>query len=116
VETIAPEFIKWDDFSKVEMRVGTIIEAEFFKEARKPALKVKVDFGELGVKKSSAQITALYDPAEIVGRQVIAVINFKPKQIANFMSECLILGAVGDENEVVLIQPERRVVDGSRIG
>lgn len=108
-------WIEWEDFSKVEMRVGTIIEAEFFKEARKPALKVRVDFGELGIKKSSAQITALYQPEEIVGKQVVAVVNFRPKQIANFMSECLILGVMGSE-EVVLLQPDRKVTNGLRIG
>lgn len=107
--------IEWEDFSKVEMRVGTIIEAEHFKEARKPALKVKVDFGEIGVKKSSAQITDLYKPEDLLGRQVIAVVNFRPKQIANFMSECLILGVMGSE-EVILLQPDRPVPNGLRIG
>ena len=109
------DWIEWADFSKVEVRVGTIIEAEFFEEARKPALKVKVDFGEFGVKKSSAQITALYEPADIVGKQVVAVMNFRPKQIANLMSECLILGVMGKE-EVVLLQPDRQVPNGLRIG
>lgn len=107
--------IEWEDFSKVEMRVGTIIEAEHFKEARKPALKVKVNFGEIGIKKSSAQITDLYKPEDLLGRQVIAVVNFRPKQIANFMSECLILGVMGSE-EVILLQPDRPVSNGLRIG
>lgn len=107
--------IEWEDFSKVEMRVGTIIEAEHFKEARKPALKVKVDFGEIGIKKSSAQMTALYKPSDLLGKQVVAVVNFRPKQIANFMSECLILGVMGSE-EVILVQPDRPVPNGLRIG
>ncbi|HLW19678.1 MAG TPA: tRNA-binding protein [Cyclobacteriaceae bacterium] len=116
MKTVVNEFLSWDHFLGVEMRVGTIIEADIFKEAKKPAIKLLVDFGKWGVKKSSAQITALYDPAEIVGQQVIAVINFKPKQIANFMSECLILGAVDNDGKVVLIKPERVVTDGLRIG
>lgn len=115
MEKIVSEFIEWEDFAKVEMRVGTIVEAEFFKEARKPALKVKIDFGDWGTKKSSAQITALYDPAVIVGKQVVAVVNFKPRQIANFMSECLILGVMGKE-EVILLEPDRKVPNGLRIG
>ena len=109
------DYIEWEDFSKVEVRVGTIIEAEHFKEARKPALKVKVDFGEVGTKKSSAQITDLYEPEDLLGRQVVAVVNFRPKQIANFMSECLILGVMGSE-EVILLQPDRPVPNGLRIG
>ena len=109
------DYIEWEDFSKVEMRVGTIIEAEHFKEARKPALKVKVDFGEIGVKKSSAQITDLYEPEDLLGRQVIAVVNFRSKQIANFMSECLILGVLGSEG-VILLQPDRPVSNGLKIG
>src|SRR5690554_3263884 len=116
MKSVVDEFLSWEHFSGVEMRVGTIIEAENFKEAKKPAIKLLVDFGKWGIKKSSAQITALYDPAQIIGQQVIAVINFKPKQIANFMSECLILGVVGNDNEVVLIKPEREAPNGLRIG
>jgi tRNA-binding protein len=108
-------WIEWEDFSKVEMRVGTIIEAEHFKEARKPALKVKVDFGDIGIKKSSAQITDLYEPSDLLGRQVVAVVNFRPKQIGNFMSECLILGVMGKEG-VILLQPDRAVPNGLKIG
>lgn len=109
------DYIEWEDFAKVEIRVGTIIEAEHFKEARKPALKVKVDFGDIGIKKSSAQITDLYEPEDLLGRQVIAVVNFRSKQMANFMSECLILGVLGSEG-VILLQPDRPVSNGLKIG
>lgn len=107
--------ITWEDFEKVEMHVGTVLEAEDFPEARNPAYKLKIDFGELGVKKSSAQITKLYGKEDLPGRQVIAVTNFPPKQIANLMSECLVLGVVGGDGEVVLLQPEREVKNGYRI-
>lgn len=108
--------LTWDDFMKVEMRVGTIIAAEEFKEVRNPAYKIVVDFGELGERKTSAQITKLYTPEELIGRQVVAVVNFPKKQIANIMSECLILGGVGENKEVTLLQPERSVKNGTRIG
>lgn len=111
----AEEKITWDDFVKVDMRVGTIVSAEIFEEARRPAYKVVVDFGELGQRKSSAQITKLYAPEELVGRQVIGVVNFPKKQIATLMSECLILGAV-DGDLVTLLTPERGVKNGLRIG
>lgn len=108
--------ISWEDFEKVEIRVGTIIDAQDFPEARSPAFQLRIDFGdELGVKKTSAQITKLYGLEELVGKQVVAVVNFPPKQIANFMSECLILGVLGDDKEVVLLQPERKVENGRRI-
>lgn len=107
--------ISWQDFEKLEMRVGTIIQAEEFKEARNPAYKVIVDFGDYGKRKSSAQITKLYLPEELIGKQVIAVVNFPPKQIANMMSECLILGAVDDE-EVTLLTSDKQVKNGLRIG
>ncbi|MBI2144725.1 tRNA-binding protein [Candidatus Woesearchaeota archaeon] len=107
--------ITWADFEKVEMRVGTITAAEAFPEARNPAYKLTVDFGSFGVKKSSAQITALYKTSELVGRQVIAVVNFPPKQVANFSSDCLVLGVVGSDKEVILLQPEREVENGLRI-
>lgn len=106
--------IEWNDFEKVEMRVGTIVEAEEFPEARRPAYKLKIDFGEFGVKKTSAQITKLYKCEDLVGKQIIAVVNFPPKQIANFMSECLVLGAVDDEN-VTLLKPGKEVKNGLRI-
>ncbi|MCG8328040.1 MAG: tRNA-binding protein [Chitinophagales bacterium] len=108
--------LSWDEFMKVEMRVGTIISAEEFKEVRNPAYKMKIDFGDYGIKKTSAQITKLYKPEDIIGKQVIAVVNFPPKQIANIMSECLVLGGIGDNKEVILIEPERAVENGMRIG
>jgi tRNA-binding protein len=107
--------ISWNEFSKVEMRVGTVMQAEVFKEAKKPAYTMIVDFGDLGTRKTSAQITSLYTPDELIGKQVIAVINFPPKQIANLQSECLILGAV-EGGEVTLLIPDKPVKDGLRIG
>ncbi|MCD6127156.1 MAG: tRNA-binding protein [Methanomicrobia archaeon] len=107
--------ITWEDFEKIEMRVGTVLEVEDFPEARKPSYKMKIDFGEFGIKKSSAQITKLYRKEDLIGKQVIAVTNFPPKQIANFMSECLVLGVILNEKEVVLLQPERTVPNGLRI-
>ena len=108
--------LNWNEFMRVEMRVGTIIEAGLLENVRDPAYKLKVDFGEFGVKKSSAQITKLYPPDNIIGKQVIAVINFPVKQIGTFMSECLILGAIGSDKAVTLIEPERKVKNGLRIG
>jgi tRNA-binding protein len=108
--------LTWDDFMKVEMRVGTVLSAEPFEEAHKPAYKLLVDFGPQGIRKTSAQITHFYKTADLIGRQVVGVVNFPPKQIANMKSECLILGAVGPENWVVLLEPERKVTDGMRIG
>lgn len=107
--------IQWSDFSKIEMRVGTIIEAEVFKEAKKPAYKLIVDFGALGQRKTSAQITKRYSPDAIIGKQVIAVVNFPPKQIANIQNECLILGAV-DGEDVTLLTTDNPVKNGLRIG
>jgi tRNA-binding protein len=104
--------LTWTDFEKVEMRVGTILTAEDFPKAKLPAYQLTIDFGEFGIKKSSAQITKLYQKEELPGRQVIAVVNFPPKQIANFFSECLVLGVVGDEKEITLLQPERKVKMG----
>jgi tRNA-binding protein len=108
--------INWDDFEKIDMRTGTIIKAEIFAAAKKPAYQLTIDFGELGIKKSSAQITVHYNPADLVGKQIIAVINFPPKQIANFISECLVLGVYDDNNNVVLLQPQQPVTNGLRIG
>ncbi len=107
--------ISWNEFSKVEIRVGTITDAEVFEKAKKPAYKLKIDFGDQGIKKSSAQITKRYSVSELVGKQVVAVVNFPPKQIADFMSECLVLGVV-DDDSVVLLQPDKVVKNGLRIG
>ena len=109
--------ISWSDFEKIEMRVGTIIEVNDFPEARKPAYRLTVDFGAtLGVKRSSAQITVHYTKEELLNRQVIAVVNFPPKRIAGFTSECLVLGVYDSNNDVVLLQPERSVHNGDKIG
>jgi tRNA-binding protein len=107
--------LSWDDFMKVEMRVGTVLRAELNEKARHPAYKIYIDFGELGTLKSSAQITKKYQAEELAGRQVIAVVNFPPKQIADMMSECLILGAVEQKGEVTLIRPDIPVENGMRI-
>lgn len=108
--------IRRSDFEKVDMRIGTIIKASVFKEARKPALKLEIDFGnELGIKKSSAQITELYTCDELIGKQIMAVINFPPKQIGPFMSECLVMG-VYNSNGVVLLEPNHKVENGEKIG
>ncbi|MFT6137948.1 tRNA-binding protein [Patiriisocius sp. Uisw_017] len=107
--------ISWNDFEKVEIRVGTIIKVLDFPEARKSAYQLKIDFGaDLGVKKSSAQITTLYTKEELEGKQIVAVVNFPKKQISTFMSECLVLGAVSG-NDVILLNPERRVENGLQI-
>ncbi|WBX75521.1 tRNA-binding protein [Tenacibaculum ovolyticum] len=108
--------LTWNDFTKVEMRIGTIISADIFEEARNPAYKMQIDFGEYGIKKTSAQITKLYTPKELIGNQIVAVINFPKKQIATIMSECLVLGGIGDNKEVTLISPERKIKNGTRIG
>ncbi|HSC53384.1 MAG TPA: tRNA-binding protein [Phnomibacter sp.] len=108
--------ITQSDFEQIDMRAGTIVDAQPFEKARNPSYKLWIDFGELGIKKSSAQITALYKPEELVGRQVIAVVNFPPKQIANFISECLVLGVYNEQNDVVLLQPDRQVQNGGKIG
>ena len=116
MKTTEEDQLSWSTFMQVEMRVGTIISAEEFKEVRNPAYKMLVDFGALGIKKTSAQITKLYDADSLVGRQVVAVVNFPPKQIANMMSECLVLGVIGNDKEIILLQPERQVENGTRIG
>ena len=108
--------ITWEDFAKVDMRIGTIINAEIFKEVKRPAYKLMIDFGDIGIKKSSAQITKLYQPEKLIGKQVVAVVNFPAKQIANMMSECLVIAGVGQENDIVLLQPERKMLNGTKIG
>jgi tRNA-binding protein len=108
--------IEWRDFERVDIRVGTVVAAEPFPEARRPAYRLRVDFGQgIGVKKSSAQITDLYEPGELLGRQVLAVVNFSPKQIGPMRSECLVLGFPRADGAVVLAQPERPVPDGTRM-
>ena len=107
--------ITWSDFEQVEIRVGTILRAEPFPEARKPAYKLWVDFGEFGVKKSSAQITALYTPEQLVGSQVLAVTNFPPRQVGPFMSEVLVTGFVQDDGSVVLARPDKPTRNGSKL-
>jgi tRNA-binding protein len=108
--------ISWGDFEKVDIRVGTIMEVNDFPNARKPSFQLTIDFGELGIKKSSAQITTLYEKEKLVGKQVIAVVNFPVKQIANFFSECLVLGVYNEANDVVLLQPSLQVKNGCKIG
>lgn len=108
------EMISWPDFEKIEARVGTIIAAEINASANKPAFILQVDFGEHGIKKSSAQLTDLYTAKELLQKQVIAVINFPPKQIGKMMSECLVLGLVNEEG-VVLIKPDKRVKNGLKV-
>lgn len=109
--------ISWGDFEKVVMCVGTIVEVNDFPKARKPAYQMVIDFGdEIGMRKSSAQITKRYTKEDLLNRQVVAVVNFPKKQIANFMSECLVVGAVGDEGDVVLLSPDFKIKNGLRIG
>lgn len=109
--------LTWQEFERVEMRVGTITEANDFPEARKPAYQLTIDFGRaIGIRKSSAQITKRYGRQELVGRQVVAVVNFPKKQIGKFMSECLVLGSVGQHSDIVLLSPDFTVENGLRIG
>ena len=108
--------IDWSDFERVDMRVGVVVEAEEFPEARRPAYKLRVDLGPLGVKTSSAQVTHRYAARDLVGRQVIAVVNFPPKRIGPFLSEVLVMGAYAENGEVVLLRPDHDVPTGARIG
>jgi tRNA-binding protein len=108
--------ISFAEFEKVDMRVGVVVDAREFPEARRPAYRLWIDFGALGVKRSSAQITQHYRVAELVGRRVVAVLNFAPKQIGPFVSEVLVLGAYNEAGEVILLQPDHAVSPGSKIG
>lgn len=109
--------LTWEEFEKTEMRVGTIIDVNDFPEARKPAYQLTIDFGaEIGIRKSSAQITKRYTKEELLNRQIVAVVNFPKKQIGKFMSECLVLGSVGADNDIVLLAPDFKVENGLRIG
>lgn len=107
--------ISFEDFSKVDLRIGTIIKAGELPKARKPAIKLEIDFGELGIKQSSAQITKRYNPEELIGRQVTAVVNFPPMRIAGFKSEVLVLGGVPEEGDVILLAPDENVPNGTKI-
>ena len=109
--------LTWEEFEKIEMRVGTILEVNDFPEAHKPAYQLTVDFGkEIGIRKTSAQITQLYTKEVLEGRQIVAVVNFPKKQIGKFMSECLVLGAVGEGGDVILLAPDFKAANGLRIG
>jgi tRNA-binding protein len=109
--------LSWSEFERTDMRVGTIIEVNDFPEARKPAYQLTIDFGaEIGIRKSSAQITKRYQKEDLVNRQIVAVVNFPKKQIGRFMSECLVLGAVGEEGDVILLAPDFKIENGLRIG
>lgn len=109
--------ISWSDFEKIDLRVGTILEAKEFPEARKAAYQLTIEFGEeMGIKRSSAQITAHYSPAELIGKQVIAVVNFPEKSIAGFKSQCLVLGVYDENNAVILLEPGKSVKNGQKIG
>jgi tRNA-binding protein len=107
--------ISWQDFDRVELRVGTVVAVEDFPEARRPAWKLTVDFGEFGVRRSSAQITTLYQEEDLIGRQVLGVLNFPPKQIGPFKSEVLVTGFAREDGAIVLAMPERVVPDGARL-
>ena len=108
--------LQWDEFAKVDIRCGTIIAANTFPEAKKPAYQLTIDFGSLGIKKSSAQITTHYNIENLIGQQIVAVVNFPPKQIAHFISECLVLGVYDKQNQVVLLTPTHSVDNGQPIG
>ena len=108
--------ITWSDFEKIDIRIGTIVDVKPFEKARKPAYKLWIDFGELGTKKSSAQITHHYKVESLLGSQVIAVVNFPPKQIADFISECLVLGVYDQDGSVILLNADKAMENGTKIG
>lgn len=108
--------ISWEDFEKINIRTGTIVEINDFPKARNPSYQLTIDFGSLGIKQSAAQITKHYRKEQLLGKQVVAVVNFPPKQIANFYSECLVLGVYDENNDVVLLQPDKKLANGSKIG
>lgn len=105
----------FEDFLKVDIRIGTVIKVSDFPKAKKPAYKLQIDFGDLGIKKSSAQITDLYTKNELLNKQVSAIVNFKPRQIANFMSECLVLGVYNQDDNVVLLQASKKIKKGEQV-
>lgn len=109
-------YISWDDFEKIDIRVGTILEATEFPRAKKPSYQLTIDFGPLGIRRSSAQVTAHYTVVDLKSKQVIAVVNFPPKNIAGFQSECLVLGIYDENREVVLLAPQKPVSNGLKIG
>jgi tRNA-binding protein len=108
--------ITWDDFEKIDIRTGTIVEVIDFPKARKPSYQLRIDFGELGIKKSSAQITHHYKKEDLLNKQIVAVVNFPVKQIATFFSECLVLGVYDENSNVILLQPDKHVRNGLKIG
>jgi tRNA-binding protein len=109
------KYIEWADFEMIDMRIGTVIHAEPATGVLKPAYRMRIDFGELGVKNSSAQITKRYQVDELIGKQVVAVVNFKPKQIGKYISECLVLGVASESGDIILLIPERKVLNGLKI-
>jgi len=109
------DYISFEEFTKVDIRMGTILEVNDFPKAKKPAFQLKIDFGDLGIKKSSAQITTLYTKEALLNRQVSAIVNFKPKQIANFISECLILGVADDEGNIILLKASTPTKNGTQV-
>ena len=109
------DIISFEDFTKVDIRIGTIKEVNDFPKARQPAYQLKIDFGELGIKNSSAQITDLYTKEDLLNRQITAIVNFKPKQIANFISECLVLGVANANGEIVLLKASNNIKNGEQV-
>ena len=107
--------ISFEDFTKVDIRIGTIIDVKDFPKANKPAYQLSIDFGNIGIKRSSAQITELYTKEELLNRQITAIVNFKPKQIANFKSECLVLGVANNDGDIVLLQASGKSINGTQI-